>query len=209
MVKLIRDYQLGVARTVIEQQPESKVKPPPEPIVERNVQAYDEGFSQGYEAGRQAALTEHEKQLSDQRLTLKETFLQHIAQLSENAQKITNQSKADAVDMLAAILPQFFIESAMQKENIEHAITKVLHEIQEQKQLTLMISQEDFQFLQKNMIDLDLPETISIQASAKVQLGGCLVESPDGRLDGRLETQIDKLKSVLLAYKQKVAHEPS
>jgi flagellar biosynthesis/type III secretory pathway protein FliH len=33
----------------------------------------------------------------------------------------------------------------------------------------------------------------------RVALGGCLIDSPGGTLDGRLETQLQRLREVLVA----------
>ncbi|MCC5792159.1 MAG: hypothetical protein JJT82_06060 [Legionellaceae bacterium] len=202
MVKIIKHWH--------RQAPAQRTDTSPQPVVteesERSIlreKAYNEGFAQGLKDGR---ISGRQEQLSHYQ-ALCERLKALIDAIPPQSQAALAEQSPQIIELLASILPRFFIQHAISKENIEHAINTALQEVDQNRALILLLSAEDYALLQQEKIHLPRDPRIQIKASAQVQLGGCLIESEQGVVDARLEQQIDQLKAALLHYKKQVSHE--
>ncbi len=67
--------------------------------------------------------------------------------------------------------------------------------------MVVRVSPDDYEALLVEPVLIELEDqrgAIRLVEDPRVMLGGCIVESSRGTLDARLETQIERLKSVLL-----------
>ena len=200
MVKIIKRYQLQAKNNVNEQKTEQLQQQLCEEIKH---QAYQQGFELGLKQGEERGLIQAQEQ-ADVRLKKLDDFILSLEQ--QIAETLRKQSPK-LFDILASILPNFFIHNTVSKANIEFAINKALKEINDSERMTIKLSKEDYQLLQQGKIAIHASGHLKIEASDEVVLGGCLIETEKGIFDGRLENQMDKLKDILLDYKRQVINE--
>ncbi|HWI09725.1 MAG TPA: FliH/SctL family protein, partial [Burkholderiaceae bacterium] len=80
------------------------------------------------------------------------------------------------------------------------AVSQVLQRAKDHEKLVVHLSPSDFFLLLQQRAQspaLDRPG-IELVPDERVELGGCLVETGAGTLDGRIEAQMDVLRQVLL-----------
>lgn len=200
MVKLIKHYQFK-AETHDQTQNSEALKA--QLCEEIKQQAYEEGFKQGLQQGEEKGMTIAQEQAQNRLNKLDELLLSLEQQIADTLRK----QSPKLFDILASILPNFFIHNAVSKANIEFAINKTLIEIKASERISVKLSKEDYLLLQQGQISIHGSSQLQIEASNEVVLGGCLIETEQGIFDGRLENQIDKLKEILLDYKRQVINE--
>jgi flagellar assembly protein FliH len=85
------------------------------------------------------------------------------------------------------------------REGVVAVVQSVLRNLREREQLVIRVAPDDLALLESHRKDL-LPyrgTVVALVADERVSLGGCLVESSGGTLDGRLETQMQRLREIL------------
>jgi flagellar biosynthesis/type III secretory pathway protein FliH len=87
-------------------------------------------------------------------------------------------------------------------EMVEAAISAAMRQVEESAHYSIFVNPEDLKLLQSTTSSL-LAENdarqIKVTASTDVSRGGCIVETPFGRVDARRETKLDLLKSAILS----------
>lgn len=90
-------------------------------------------------------------------------------------------------------------------------ITKVVADLGIKEQIVLRVAPRDFSLVEKckdQLVDALELSGLTVIADAKVQLGGCFIDTAKGSWDGRLETQLARLGQVLLDSDGQEAAEP-
>lgn len=122
-----------------------------------------------------------------------QTFAGESAQLADRCAEI-----------VAEVLRKLIGPALVSRDAALGAVLEVLSRVTDERELTLWVSPEDLPFLesQKSAIQEALgTRSWSLYATPRVSLGGCLVESSLGTLDGRLEIQLQELSQTLRASK--------
>lgn len=86
-------------------------------------------------------------------------------------------------------------------EMVEAAIAAAMRQVEESTHYTIFVNQEDLQLLQAktaSILAANDSRQITVTASSEVSRGGCVVETPFGRVDARRETKFDLLKTAIL-----------
>lgn len=86
-------------------------------------------------------------------------------------------------------------------EMVEAAISTAMRQVEESSHYTIFVNPADLQLLEaKTSSLLSCGETrkITVTASTEISRGGCIVETPFGRVDARRETKFDLLKAAIL-----------
>ena len=165
---------------------------------ERVKTSIDDGFKQGYEEGLEKARTEVMNELQTEvdalaeiRSSLNEAIGEQISGVDEVALQIVLES-----------INKVF-GSVMQDNDASVAmIRKVIEQTQNRANLFVRVSKKDFVMLQDNNIELieNKPgDNIQVIADDRVILGGCILETDAGSIDGRLETQLAHLREVIVS----------
>jgi flagellar assembly protein FliH len=86
-------------------------------------------------------------------------------------------------------------------ELVEAAISTAMRQVEESSHYTIFVNPEDLLLLESKTSSLlggcD-PRKITVTASNEISRGGCIVETPFGRVDARRETKFELLKSAVL-----------
>jgi flagellar assembly protein FliH len=157
-------------------------------------EAYDKGLLEGENKAREQALEEARQTITEQVNTFSEmaTKLKTIAYAENEAEIIA----------FCYYMAEKIVHQQLEKdpELVKVSIQKILHINESQReQITLKLSQADFDFIEKTgrkVSGLDLSK-IKILADENLTPGDVVIDSPQGLIDGRISTRLDKLKSLL------------
>ncbi len=134
---------------------------------------------------------------------------QHLAHLDElfkslaTTQKRCYQQHEEALVKLALSCAEKIInrEISLDESVIVDTVNEVLREGQIQGETTLYLNREDFALIDvlKPEILADFPNltNLKIEISEAVDRGGCILESPMGRIDASLRSKFEELERLL------------
>jgi flagellar assembly protein FliH len=167
-------------------------------------QANDSGFQEGYQQGiaqAEAAIKEqYAEMLQESRAILEQSYLlkQQIIQESEPFLIELSTSIAEKiVGHQLTVSPEWVIEMTQ----------KVLARRREKGSITLCVSPKHFAYIQdareELLTSIDSLAELEIIPDSSVHDYGCVVRSPFGSIDARIDTQLNEIKSALqqIAYR--------
>lgn len=131
--------------------------------------------------------------LSQMASACEQAFSRECAQLAESCAEIV----AEAFSKLAG-------PALASRDAALGAVLEVLKRVKDERELTFQVSPQDLPFLQSQSSAIEEvlgSRSWSLCADPRVTLGGCLIESSLGTLDGRLEIQLQELFAMLRAAK--------
>jgi flagellar assembly protein FliH len=164
-------------------------------------QIYEAAKVEGYEAGRTAGAAAAKTEIAAQ--------LKILQELSEAAGSLylTEQHQMQDVcaDIVAEAIGKIAGNLLATEEAAVGAVQEVLNRVKESREITIRVARDDLQRLKSH--ELDLSNALSgrkfeIVADNRIQLGGCIVDSRLGSLDGRFEVQLRELYETLRLAKQ-------
>ena len=191
---------------------------PPPPVVEisyeeyeqrfaaeldaRRHEAHEKGSREGREAGLAKALSEHASQL------------QALATVVRSARTRLEEGIGDLSDVGAEIVFEAVCkvlgQALADREGIAAVVREAVRRVRDRSRLIVRVSPADFDVVRQNrdkiLEGLDAAQ-VEIAADDRVELGGCLLETPSGNLDGRLEVQLANLRRTLLEAKSRQINE--
>jgi flagellar assembly protein FliH len=86
-------------------------------------------------------------------------------------------------------------------ETVEAAIGSAMRQVEESSHYSIFVNPQDLALLQattSSILAANDARQITVTASTEVSRGGCIVETPFGRVDARRETKFDLLKTAIL-----------
>jgi flagellar assembly protein FliH len=148
------------------------------------------GEAQGREQGQQAC----------------QRVIEGLAAIARAAEEQLAQERSRLADLCADIVGEALAKIAgphlATREATVGAVTEVLRRVKEGRDLTVRLSPADLPLLQQEEARLAAAapgRALTLVADARIDLGGCIVESSLGTLDGRLEVQLRELYATLRA----------
>lgn len=164
----------------------------PEPIDREAIK--NEAYDQGYQDGKDKAVTEFNSTVRALEKALKE-----IDQLRE---KIFKNSREEMVELVMKIAEQvIYTEICIDKNVIVKIVEKAIQAAVSDDKYHIRVSPEDKQVLDQNkplfLASVDRLEDIVFDADGSISPGGCLVESEVGEVDATLEFRLEEIKQHL------------
>lgn len=151
---------------------------------ESRQQGYEEGFAQGKK--------ETEGIIKEAKQVLKE---------AENEKEILLQEvEPRALELIIKICEKLLNASLIfNPESIIYLIKKGLRDIDEQEQITIMVSEEDFENVvnHKDKLGSFDSEKVKIQKSNALKKGDCMIETDYGNIQCSLSQQLEQIKQEL------------
>ena len=201
-------------------------QPQPEPAQaadEARRRGYEEGFAQGCIEGRARGDEEARQAAEKAARELEERAERTARELKQQAQA-AYQARVQVLDGLIAALPAQFDarlaaaeddmlalcfevvcrtlgESVVRPEALRAQLAQTLGRLHGRQPAAIHMHPDDLALLRKAQdAAQELPGGNAVQwiADPKVLLGGCIVQTPEGGLDARFETQLDALRELLL-----------
>jgi flagellar assembly protein FliH len=215
-----------VPMSALPQKPEQESEAASQAAAQR--QAHEEGLAQGYAEGLKRGEEEGRRRADD---AIEQAIRQAIDEVKQKAQQQTQalQQRLAALDLLLKDLP-------LQIETRLHAVeddaitlchetlcrflgrqmgspaairaqwTQALSELKNRRLVAAHLHPDDLALLRESL-GVDAPE-IEWVADRDMQLGGCILVSPEGGLDARLETQLDALRQMLIQMRNQTRQQP-
>ena len=153
---------------------------------------------QGYDEGRQAGLDEANAQLSQATNALAEA----CRQLSSQRQKMLDGSREDMLRIVLAIAERVVLtELSAHREAINRTIQQAIQAAVSAEEFHIKINPADMDIVQEHkplfIASLTGLTNIEFVADPSVTAGGCILESPVGRVDATIEAQMEELAQTL------------
>lgn len=151
------------------------------------------GYAEGYSAGIAAGKDEYSERLAALQALINSTseaLKQEIAGLEDSA-----------LEIVFAAITKILGKTMIEGEGVTAIVREVINHAKDRQGLVIRVSPEDFAVLDRNRAKLLTgieDGKVELVADDRVQLGGCLLETAGGNLDGRLEVQIQQLRDTLL-----------
>lgn len=159
-------------------------------------EARERGYAEGREAGGAKAASEHAAQikaLAGLVRGARERLDAGIGELSELTVELVYESVCKLLGQALA-----------GREGVIAAVREVVRRARERSRLALRVSPSDYALIREHLatvIEGLEAGQVEVAADERVELGGCLLETASGSLDGRLEVQLANLRRTLVAVK--------
>jgi len=156
--------------------------------------------AEGLEAGKTYAIRE-----LTERANSSLTALERIAEAAEMAFDLeARQLAQECTEIVAEAFLKLAGSALVTQEAILGSVLSVLRRMKDEREVTIRVCPSDLTLLQTH--EAALSEVLgsrrwTLTADSRVGVGGCLVESSLGTLDGRLEVQLAKFCETLRAAK--------
>lgn len=161
-------------------------------------QGHQDGFTQGKEEGRQEGLSEAQSTI-DEAISRAERLL---ALAQEEATAMLTSAERQVVDLSVAIARK--ILSREIDENpmaVLPIVQTALNRVRDQEQVSMRVNPEDYEVVlqarQELQSLLKRESKLTIQADANLKNGDCVIETPYGAIDARIDTQLELIKTAL------------
>ena len=157
--------------------------------------AYEDGYEDGLRKLDEAnAALEHE---------LAELQQEADQQIAEFWRRIEPELLRLSVDIAGKIVHR---EIAANEDFVLSTVKAALYQLREREHLKLRLNPSDCETARQHKEDLigavEGIRSIEVIEDRRVDQGGCLIESPNGQLDGRIETQLKEVEKALLEASQ-------
>jgi flagellar assembly protein FliH len=157
-------------------------------------EAAERGWQEGREAGLAKAMSEQAAQLKALGALLRSAR----GRLDEGIGELSELGAEIAFEAVCKVLGQ----AVATREGVLAAVRETVRRARDRSRLTLRVSPADFVAIREHLATvLDGLEAgqVEVVPDERVELGGCLLETASGQLDGRLEVQLANLRRALLA----------
>lgn len=158
--------------------------------------AKERGYEEGYRVGHAKGSEEYSQ--------LIETY----AELVSGARTALEGSIVGLTDIVAELAFEAAIKilgtSMIERDGVVAVVRELLDRASSSTKLLIRVSPQDYEILSSQRAKLLSgfeTSQVEIISDDRVVLGGCLLETPSGNLDGRLEIQLQQFRDTLLAAK--------
>jgi flagellar assembly protein FliH len=168
-----------------------------ESLEEERRQAREEGYLQGYKQGEAEALKLYRERLDALHTLIEssgEAFSREISGLEDVVVGIVFEAVCKIVGT-----------AMVDRDGVPAVVRQVTGRVKDQEKLVLRVSPQDYNVLYQNRDDLfggGQGIKHELVADDRVMLGGCLIETSGGTIDGRLEIQLQQLRDTLLSARK-------
>jgi flagellar assembly protein FliH len=152
--------------------------------------------AEGFAAGRADAVAALEPALA--------ALTQAVADVHAQQAEAASQLERRAVE-LGLALAKKILAGALQvePERVLEAVTGALRGIVERERVTVLVNPDDLEIVREAMDNLKASlggiEHCEVQAERRVGRGGCIVRTPVGDVDARVETKLERAGEVVAA----------
>jgi flagellar assembly protein FliH len=156
--------------------------------------AYDKGFSQGEKDGFEVGQKKAEKIV----VNLEKLF----EELSAMKKNLVKSYEKELLSIVLAIAKKVVHQESLKDDDlIERTVLHALRLAADRSEISLRIHPDDVELIDKLRPGLfaefkDL-KGLSVSPDPSISRGGCVLESPSGDLDGRIETQLEQITQVM------------
>lgn len=157
-----------------------------------------EGVEEGYTRGKQDGRQEVEQEFDQAVQALGEA----VEQINGLRRSILDSSKQDMVRLVRTIAEKVIhVEVRSREKPILRAVEKAIHAAVQSEEYRVRVNPEDMSLVTENkplfLASISGLQNIVIESDEEISRGGCVVESDQGKVDGTIETQLEKIQEQL------------
>jgi len=160
---------------------------------EAHAQAREDGYREGHVAGMEVGKKEWHRRVER---------LIRIAEALENAKvEIGARVGEEAAAIAFAAVVKILGHRQASRAAIAEVVESIRNTAPSAEPLVVRVHPDDYEVLLAEPVMIELEDqrgVIRLVEDPRVVLGGCFVEGTRGTLDARLETQVERLRSLLL-----------
>ena len=190
------DMEIAVRRGEIEQEREQLLSEAKEQIEKEREEArqagHDEGFAAGREAGEAAVREEMEDFIRQTNAKAEKTLRDAHDAMRDYLMQAEDVIVSIAMTAVERVLPQMVLP----------IVRDAIERVKDQKEIVVHVPPDSYDFVLMARDELRGIVTagdssLSITSDESLKPGDCLVETPNGSVDARLQTQIEQLKKAV------------
>jgi flagellar assembly protein FliH len=165
-----------------------------ESIAVERQRVLDEAHRQGYAAGVEQARADNEGRL------------QALQQLIGSMRGALSDGIVGAEDLIVEIafeaVCRIIGDAVGRRDGVLAVVREVIRGVRERENLVVRVAPQDYELIageRQRLLRNGDANHIELASDERIELGGCLVETSGGTLDGRLETQLQRLRDTLVS----------
>ncbi|WP_077621965.1 flagellar assembly protein FliH [Sediminibacillus massiliensis] len=155
-------------------------------------QAKKEGYLEGIEIGKQEGLKEQGRLIEEAQRVLDEAKKDYLTTLDSSEEVILE---------LAMKAAGKIIKTELNGEAYLNIVKAAIQEVKEQKSITIYSSPEEYKLVLDQKDELQSitkgDAELSVYPDSQLKKGGCIIESPFGRIDASVDTQLIEIREKL------------
>lgn len=162
------------------------------------------GRQRGLQEGRAAGREESQQAFASELARVRSIAARLSDALASGIGNTEDLAVAIAFEAVCKVLG----EAAMTQEGVRAQVRQAATHVKNKERLTVRLHAADLSGLRDaGALNVLLPpgKAISWVADDSIELGGCVVETDGGGLDARLETQLERMRTALLAARRQAA----
>ena len=172
-------------------------------VERRFAEASEQGFEEGHRAGSEAARKEVETDAAVRQRRLDDLCESMSKEFGDHLESAVQDS---VVEVVLAAAGKFIGDKMADRDSIVAIVDNMTQNIEASHGIRVRVSPADFELL--NSDDWGPPKRrggpkLEFAPDERIELGGCSIETTHGELDARLETQLRRLKEVLVEARLK------
>ncbi|WP_176694492.1 flagellar assembly protein FliH [Paraliobacillus sp. PM-2] len=156
-------------------------------------QAKEEGYQTGFEQGKEESLLNYQSLIKEAKKVIDITRDERTEMITQNERFILNISLEAATKIIH--------QSLVDKEAYIEIVKDVLQEAREQPTIQIHAHPNDYLICQKYKDELfaivDEKVELSFYPDDALEKGSCIMESPLGKIDASIDTQLENLRDQL------------
>jgi flagellar assembly protein FliH len=159
-----------------------------------NSEGHEAGYRKGYDEGLNAGQEEARRVVANFENLIKDAIKQRDL--------LYNQARQKIIDLIIEISRKITFDTATANPEITSGIvSSVIEKLTDKSKIKVKISPDHLPTVEKQIDrfkgDSTTIKEITLEADPRVRNGGCIIETPGGDVDVRLETQMDIVANIL------------
>jgi flagellar assembly protein FliH len=157
-------------------------------------EAYEKGFAQGEKDGLELGERKGLKQV--------ETIERLLIEMNSLKQEIIGHYEKEILELVFAIAQKVVHQQVRSDDKaIEDTVLTAMKLAAEKSEMIVRVNPEDFDYVEKLrpefLAAVKELKVLTVTSDPSITRGGCFLESPYGDVDGRVETQLEKIHQCL------------
>lgn len=165
--------------------------------VEKRIQERERAAAERGRAEAQKLFSEQTIQQRQELMALQDGIL---GALKDSIPGVVRDCETHLAALALEVARKLVDDMPITAEVVEAAISTAMRQVEESSHYTIFVNPADLQLLESktsNLLGANDTRKVTITASNEITRGGCIVETPFGRVDARRETKFGLLKSAI------------
>ncbi|MCL5283169.1 MAG: FliH/SctL family protein [Armatimonadetes bacterium] len=165
-------------------------------------QGYQLGYEEGYKIGSDKARLAIQAEFDGLRSQYQEALINLLNKIEERRRQIWQEVEPQVVEMVLELTRRVIHQEVQQHSDVVLAIIRgALRRATDRHELVIRVNPDDFPTVDQARQDIlaiaDGCKHLEIIEDRRVDRGGCVVDTPAGTIDARIQTQMEEFETVI------------